>query len=1480
MTGIDNYIHIEARGIVIEQLNKFINNTELIDDNSNLIEYGLSSIQIMQISGKLRKVGMKIPFAKMISNPTLKAWWNLIRENNGNDKNRIDKAEKKINKEPFELTDVQYAYWIGRQDGQPMGGVGCHAYLEFDGMNIDSYKLQSAWNTLQNHHAMLRMKFLEDGTQKEMDDPYSKKITVYDLREEKGLIKDKLEKIRGEISHRRLNVNHGQVAGIALTLMPGGKTRIHLDIDLLVADVQSLSIIIRDLAKVYFGQKITGCIDNWRFNNYLETRKKQMKVEKEEAFKYWQKRLDKMPGAPELPLKTKPEMINRPFFKRRRYFVDGEDWQSIKKNAANYKTTPSMVLLSVYALVLEHWSSNSNFLINIPLFNRQEDNEKIKNVVADFTNLLLLEVRLGEDKPFVEMLSGVQNQFYDSVAYSSYSGVQVQRDLAKLHSGERFVAPVVFACNLGTPLASDEDQAVLGELTYMISQTPQVWLDFQVYEKDGGVLLTWDAVDELFPKNLIDEMFKAYTSTFESLKDTIIWEKAIDMLPENQKEKRKKDIQLALPFPKPRKYLYTDFIENSKISPDNIAVLDSITGEKTSYSALLDKARYIAGMLKSNGIEIGDCVAITLPRGVEQIISILGVLLSGGCYVPVSIQQPDNRRNKIHKQVEIKYVLTNYRLKEINLWDDRSKVLAVEDSKKYQPLLETIAISPEDSAYVIMTSGSTGEPKGVEISHYSAVNTIEDINRRYEVCSEDSVLAVSSIDFDLSVYDIFGLLGAGGTIVIISDETKRDASHWLKVVKKYNITIWNSVPILLDMLITMTEGEKKELPLRIVMLSGDWIGMDLPERLSNISPKSKLVAMGGATEASIWSNYFDVILPVSKEWKSIPYGRPLTNQIYRVVNKKGKDCPNLVPGELWIGGAGVAKGYKGDTNLTNNKFVVEKEIRWYKTGDVGMFWEDGTIEFLGRIDHQVKIKGHRIELGEIENAVKCNSIVAEARAIVDENRNIVIFIIVNNKCKEKIGINKIASNLNNDFKQGNIDLKCLNDVVEISLLKIFSNNDLFVSVGEKQNIEDIMNKFKAKSEYHELVKSWINYLVECKLLNKKDNLYENDISFNEKIITLKYNLKIYNERIQLLIKDIVFYADKIIRGEIEGKALYEKGDCLFLPKNLDEMLDYSNQCEKCSLNIINSLEKYNFNMLEIGTRSKSFASVYEGKNKCRYFYTDISKIFMEMEKKIVGDKGIAYCKFSEIKENQMDLVIANNSLHLFMNREEILKMILSKLSPRGILVFNEYTNPTNPIYMITSGLLQNQIRDINHGLLDMDDWKSVLNKAGFKLVYVSEASGPLEKRTIVAVSSDIIKVIAQSLRSKLPEYMLPSKYFIVDEMPLNSQGKLDYKSLVKEANRYVEDKFNNVNRSYTETEVKVIDILKEVLNNNNINIKDSFFKVGGDSLRAIRCLKMLENKFDIKVPLNIFLQSVNIEEMAKRVDDEINKYNERVSGSI
>ncbi|MCT4687856.1 non-ribosomal peptide synthetase [Vallitalea sp.] len=993
-----------------EDINKMLGEPIDFSASQNLLELGLSSLQIMRLANVWRRKGVRITFVDLISKPYLDKWYELINKNKISIDSKNQLNEKKQNnknieyiEEEFSLTDVQYAYWIGREKHQILGGVGCHGYLEIDGRNVIPEKLEDAWNILISHHLMLRVKYTSNGKQKIIKEPEKRRIVIHNLKDlTEDIISLELEKIRKRMAHRLLDIKNGKVTGMEISILPDNNTRIHFDIDLLVADVQSFQIILRDLVAIYNRNQMPKAPKNWSFGRYLKKFEKEQLVTKNEAKKYWDSILDTLQGPPSLPLGKKPEEIEDVKFKRHEYFLNKSYWEGIKRKSAGYGLTPAMIFLTAYAKIIERWSSNDKFLMNIPLFNRDCLDKELENVVADFTNLLLIQMDFTNEESFISSAKKIQEQFHNNMKYSAYSGVAIQRDLAKLHKEQKNFAPVVFSCNLGEPLINNEFRDIFGEITYMISQTPQVWIDLQIFNYEDGVLLIWDSVEDLFPKNMLDDMFNRFTLLLEQLGAyDDIWNGTSHLIPEKQIKIRdeinkKNSLQLG-------DNLYTSFFKYASISPDKIGVIDTNTGKQYTYGELLNDTLKVANYLRKQGIKEKMAVGMTMERGVDQIIAIMAIVSIGGHYVPVAADQPIVRQNVMYKKANVKHLLINKKLEGSEYLDSSIKILDIEEGKKEKrlPISQINEIDNSNLAYIIFTSGSTGEPKGIEITHFNALNTITDIINRYDIEENDIILNVSSVAFDLSVFDIFGLLSVGGTVVLIKEESYRDAEKWVKLINKYNITLWNSVPALLDMLLLMAESKHINMPtIRLALLSGDWIGLNLPKKLKEIAVNSSMVSLGGATEASIWSNHYEVTLPIPDEWKSIPYGKPLTNQKFRVVDKQGRDCPDYVAGELWIGGDGVARGYVNEEQLTKNSFVMWGGERWYKTGDLGRYLSDGNIEFLGREDFQVKIRGHRIELTEIEIAINKFHNIKDSVVIPINNLNgkyLVSFLVLGNK---------------------------------------------------------------------------------------------------------------------------------------------------------------------------------------------------------------------------------------------------------------------------------------------------------------------------------------------------------------------------------------------------------------------------------------------------------------------------------------------------
>ncbi len=393
-----------------------------------------------------------------------------------------------------------------------------------------------------------------------------------------------------------------------------------------------------------------------------------------------------------------------------------------------------------------------------------------------------------------------------------------------------------------------------------------------------------------------------------------------------------------------------------------------------TYEELYLRSNQVAHRLRKLGARPNQLVAVVMEKGWEQIVAVLGILASGAAYLPVDAALPKERLWYLLENGEVEIVLTQSQLNQRLEWPENVRRICLDTDElvaESSEALESVQ-EPEDLAYVIYTSGSTGLPKGVAIAHRGAVNAIAQTNQVFNVTECDRAIAVTALHHDMSVYDIFGILAAGGAIVIPDAAQRLDPAHWTQLMVKERVTIWNSVPPMMEMLLDYAAGRSEVLPecLRWAFLGGDWIPVTLPERLRAIARECRVVSVGGPTETTLWNIWYPVET-VDPSWKSIPYGSPIANTRYYILNERLEDCPVWVAGEMCCAGVGLTKGYWRNEEKTRASFLTHPVTgeRLYRTGDLGRFLPDGNIEFLGREDFRIKIRGYRIEAGEIEAAL-------------------------------------------------------------------------------------------------------------------------------------------------------------------------------------------------------------------------------------------------------------------------------------------------------------------------------------------------------------------------------------------------------------------------------------------------------------------------------------------------------------------------------
>jgi mycobactin phenyloxazoline synthetase len=413
--------------------------------------------------------------------------------------------------------------------------------------------------------------------------------------------------------------------------------------------------------------------------------------------------------------------------------------------------------------------------------------------------------------------------------------------------------------------------------------------------------------------------------------------------------------------------LHHGFFRSAAAQPGAPAVYSSL-GDLT-YAHLREQVLAVAATLRRRGVGRGDAVAVLGPKTAEQIPALLGIHAAGGVYLPIGVDQPADRAARILGGAGVHSALVcgprTPGLDELPV-PALTVAEAVEQGLPHAAGTEPADTDPADVAYVLFTSGSTGEPKGVEVSHDAAMNTVEFINSHFGIGADDRCLALSTLECDISVLDIFGMLRAGGSIVVVDEEQRRDPDAWARLIEQHRVTVLHWLPGWLEMLVAVNSGRISSV--RVVPTGGDWVRTEMVRALRAQAPQVRVAGLGGATETAIHNTICEPgELPA--HWSAVPFGHPLPNNGCRVVAADGSDCPDWVPGEFWVGGRGIARGYRGRPDLTEAKFVQHDGQSWYRTGDLARYLPDGTLEFVGRADHRVKISGYRVELGEVEGAL-------------------------------------------------------------------------------------------------------------------------------------------------------------------------------------------------------------------------------------------------------------------------------------------------------------------------------------------------------------------------------------------------------------------------------------------------------------------------------------------------------------------------------
>jgi amino acid adenylation domain-containing protein len=933
-------------------------------------ELGGHSLLLLQLAGVIeRAFGCRLAIAQLQAHSQLRAQALLIDRQSSTSfvADTPLESDPRLQSLPFSPTPLQQAYWVARYREGREGGSS-HVYQEWRIPRLDVDRLEVAWNRLIERHGMLRARIDTQGRLSVCD------AHVYRIE------RQDLSTLTPQACEAAMLLWREQHAFAAFTdrdkpfllhvfQLPDAESVLAVKLDLLFADAWSMGIIARELWTLY-ADLATELPDlAISFRDVLEHARAYSNVAaREVAERYWSERLGRFSGAPDLPVCANPP--NTLTVRRLALVLEPLQKQALERLATHAGVQVSTLLLAAYAAVLQRWSSKKAFSLTLTLFDRPFVHPHVNRVVGDFTSVLWMEVDGKRPDSFLAFARALHAQLLEGLDHRAFNGIDMAR---ATQSQSRAVDAMRYVFTYIAQVDGSSAAFPLGCVErYRVTRTAGVWIDNQVVGEAGRLRLHWDVVDERFAAGIVDDMFAAYRTLVEALlaqTDTGSQAESVELqLPSTQRAYRQAERQADLPVQD-----YLAAIEAQCVEfPGATAV---IAADRTlTYGELWARALRLAAQLKVQ-VPQASCVAIHLAPGWRYVVAVIATQIAGVAYVPLSLRWPRARVIDVIETYEIAYVLAD---EDIAAWSSRvsfARTLAAPEQEHplEPPTSMDIASDPALLAYVMFTSGSSGTPKGVMMRRGAVANTLRDICARLRMNRSSRVLGLSDPGFDLSVFDMLGTLMVGGALVLPDDGDRMNPKAWWALCHQHNVTIWNTAPALFQMLADYSIGKTDRLGalgLRWVMLSGDWIPLHLPGQLRELAPGARLLSLGGATEAGIWSVSFPVTT-VQKDWTSIPYGTPLRGQRCDIVDEFNQSCPDGVTGELIIAGASLADGYWQRPELTKRAFVVDARSgeRRYRTGDLARYRADGVIELLGRIDSQVKIAGHRIECTEVESAV-------------------------------------------------------------------------------------------------------------------------------------------------------------------------------------------------------------------------------------------------------------------------------------------------------------------------------------------------------------------------------------------------------------------------------------------------------------------------------------------------------------------------------
>ncbi|HZD94891.1 MAG TPA: amino acid adenylation domain-containing protein, partial [Candidatus Sulfotelmatobacter sp.] len=887
----------------------------------------------------------------------------------------------------FPMTEAQREIWASVQMGAEASNAYnvCHAFRIRGAFSMEAMK--AALQQLVDRHQALRLVCDPDGeTQHELT-LATIPVTTVDLA---AMTNAEREHERSHHVDRETNLPFDLEKGpLCRAVILREDRQTHLIIFTahhIVCDGWSGGILIQDLGELYEAESVgmrPSLAPAHSFQSYVEAQNKPEQIKKAEAAEqYWKVQL----AAPIEPLELPLDFLRKPVksyeAERQRRQIPAALYRDVSRVAAQNGCTVYAMLFAAMQVLIHRLTGQNDFVLGTVVA-AQAAMENSAAMAGHGTNVLPVRAGVNPEATFEEHLKAVRRRLLDAFDHQSLSFGSLVRSLNLPRDPSRNPL-VTVTFNSDNVTAPFRFRSVEAELLSSPKKFATFDLEFNILKTATGVFVECIHSTAILQPATVQRWLENFETLLASIcaKPT---QKVADlplMTPEQ-------DRVLLSP---PREIWEIDecihhrFERQVGRTPNAIALTSD--GVSLTFAELNCRANAVAERLIGMGAGPDVLIALCVERSVSMLVGLLGILKAGAAYLPIDLRYPAERVAFILEDAGVPLLISQRSLED-TLPKHQASVLFLDDVA--EPRNENIGnrATLDNLAYVIYTSGSTGKPKGVEVLHRGLTNVVHSFQQLLGFGTDDVLVATTTLSFDIHVLELFAPIQAGSRLMIATDEQAQDPTRLIALLETSGATIYQATPVRYRMLL---EAGWKGMPKLQLLCGGEKMSPELGDQL--LTRCATLWNVYGPTETTVWSS----ATRIEADGQPITVGKPIANTTFYILNPQMKPTPMGAPGELFIGGEGVARGYRKRPQLTQERFVANPfgEGRIYKTGDRARYRADGRVELLGRNDDQVKVRGFRIELGEIEHALESLPDVLRAAVVVHndgEDQNIIAYLV-------------------------------------------------------------------------------------------------------------------------------------------------------------------------------------------------------------------------------------------------------------------------------------------------------------------------------------------------------------------------------------------------------------------------------------------------------------------------------------------------------